>query len=188
MEKQKLNYLEIQTPSDVWKSILELNPINRDAIFLEPFAGENTLYGLVDTNKKDWCEITKGRNIFNYDFESSDVSCIYTNPPFKSDIPDKKGNFKYKNCVFFFLDLFAKKLPKLNKIGFLINAKSFCSLTPNRLTQLKKNGFEMTAITVLNTNYWFGTYYFVVFERGQTNKLVKVIEKTFTQKFVLKSL
>lgn len=183
MEKPRLNYLDIQTNSDVWIELLKLNPINNDEIFLEPFAGENSLYDLVETNKKEWCEITKGRNIFDYDFENSNVEIIYTNPPFMADIPNKKGEMKYKNCVFFFLDFLTKKLKKLNKIGFLINAKSFCSLTPNRLKQLKNNGFEMTSMTVLNTNYWYGIYYFIVFERHPTNKLVKIIEKTFTEKF-----
>ena len=84
--------------------------------------------------------------------------------------------------------LLIKQLKKLNKIGFLINAKSFCSLTPNRLTQLNKNGFEISSITVLNTQYWYGCYYFVVFEKTTTNKFVKIIEKTFTQRFVSDSL
>jgi hypothetical protein len=183
MEKEKLDYMAIQTNTDVWKKILELNPIPSDAVFFEPFAGENTLFDLIETNNKEWTEITKGRNIFDYDFLNSDVSCIYTNPPFKCDIPNKKGGLVYKNSCYFFLEYFMTKFKNLKTIGFLINAKSFCSLTPCRLTKLKKLGFEISSITILNTNYWFGVYYFVVFEKETTNKLVKIIEKTFTEKY-----
>jgi hypothetical protein len=182
MQKEKLDYLSIQTSKDVWEALLKLNPINEDDYVLEPFAGENSLYDLIQTNK-DWAEITKGRDIFQYDFENSKATVVYTNPPFKCDIPNKKGEMKYKNSCYFFLEFFMQKLKKLNKIGFLINAKSFGSLTPNRLTKLKKLGFEITSITVLNLSYWWGTYYFVVFEKEPTNKLVKVISKTFTEKF-----
>jgi hypothetical protein len=182
MEKEKLDYMVIQTSPDVWSKILELNPIHPDEVFLEAFSGENSLYDQVDTNKKEWCEITKGRDIFDYDFENSDVTVIYTNPPFKCDIPNKKGEMKYKNCVFFFLEYFMTRLKHLKTLGFLINAKSFCSLTPNRLHQLEQLGFSISNITVLNTNYWYGCYYFILFERGQTNKCVKIIPKTFTEK------
>ena len=183
MEKPKLDYMAIQSPPDVWEKILELNPINPDEVFMEPFAGENSLYDQVQTNKdKEWCEITKGRDIFNYDFDNSDVTCIYTNSPFKCDIPNKKGIKSYKNCIFYFLNLFMTRLKHLKTIGFLMSSKCFYSLTPNRLNKLSNLGFTISNITVLSTNYWFGLYYFVKWEKNATNKFVHIIPKTFLQK------
>ena len=69
----QLSYNDIQTPSHVWKKLLELNPIPTNSIFLEPFAGQNSLYGLIEC-EKDWCEIDRQRNIFDYDFHNSFVS------------------------------------------------------------------------------------------------------------------
>lgn len=34
-----LSYLDIQTKPDVWTKLLELNPIDANEIFYEPFAG-----------------------------------------------------------------------------------------------------------------------------------------------------
>jgi len=182
IEKPKLDYLSIQTPVSIWEEILKLNPIHPDEVFLEPFAGENSLFNQVQTNKKEWCEITKGRDIFDYDFENSDVTVIYTNSPFKCDIPNRKGIKSYKNCIYFFLQHFMTRLKHLKTIGFLISSKCFYSLTPNRLNKLEQLGFSISNITVLSTNYWYSTYYFILFERGQTNKFVKIIPKTFTEK------
>ena len=179
MEKTKLDYMAIQTDPAIWSKLLELNPINPDAVFLEAFAGENSLYDQVTCEKKEWCEITKGRDVFDYDYKNSKVTCIYTNPPFKADIPNRKGIKSYKNCVYFFLEYFMKNLKHLETIGFLINAKSFCSLTPHRLHRLEQLDFSISSITVLNTTQWYGCYYMVVFQRGQTNKCVKIIKDTF---------
>jgi hypothetical protein len=183
MEKPKLDYLSIQTPVSIWEEILKLNPINHDAVFYEPFSGENSLFDQVVTNKdKEWTEITKGRDVFDFDYENSEVTCIYTNSPFKCDIPNKKGIKSYKNCVFFFLQHFMTKLKHLKTIGFLMSSKCFYSLTPNRLNKLEQLGFSISTITVLNTNYWYGIYMFIVFEKDATNKPIKIIPKTFTNK------
>lgn len=171
-----LKYEEIQTPVDVWQSILDLNPIEEDDIFFEPFCGEGNLYNLI-TNTKEWCEITKGKDIFDYDFENSNVTTIYSNPPFKCILP----NGKYKNCVYYFFELFMSKLTRLKKIGFLMNAKSFQSITPKRMARLNELGFYVSSITMLNCNYWYGLYYFILFEKQPTNNLIKVIKTTFTK-------
>jgi hypothetical protein len=177
-----LSYQEIQTPSDIWTELLKLNPIDANELFFEPFAGENSLFEQVHTNTKYWTEITKGKDVFDFD-KKNEVTCIYTNPPFKCFIPNAKGQKVYKNSVFYFLDYFVSLYPNLKSIGFLINAKSFNALTPFRLDKLKQKGFTISALTVLNTNYWYQGYYFVVFQRD-SNGLAKIniIPKTFTKK------
>lgn len=183
MEKPKLDYMAIQTDPSIWSKLLELNPINPDAVFYEPFSGENSLFNQVHTNtEKEWTELERGKDVFDYDFDNSEVTCIYTNPPFKADIPNKKGEMKYKNCVFFFLQHFMTRLKHLKTIGFLMSSKCFYSLTPNRLNKLSNLGFTISNITVLNTNYWYSTYYFIVFTKDATNKFIQIIPKTFTNK------
>lgn len=172
-----LDYLEIQTPPDVWTEILKLLPIRDDAIFLEPFKGQGSLYNQV-TCLKEWCEIEEGRDIFNYDCDKSIVTTIYTNPPFKCEITNKKGQKVVKNAVYYFLEYFMEKITSLEEVGFLINAKSWNSITPKRLSKLQKLGFYIHNIIVLNCNYWYGTYYFVLFKKYNSNLIIP-IEKTF---------
>lgn len=174
-----LSYEEIQTAIPVWTELLRLNPIDKDAIVLEPFKGLGNLYNLIDTNKKYYCEIEEDKNIFDFK-EKDNITCIYTNPPFKCLIPNKKGEMVYKNAIFFFLDYFTLNYKNLNTLGFLINATGFNALTPYRLTKLKTQGFTISAITILNTNWWWGTYYFIVLKKNDTNKAnIHIIPKTF---------
>lgn len=96
-----LSYEFIQTAIPVWTELLKLNPIDKDAIFLEPFKGHGNLYNLIDTNKKYYCEIEEGKDIFNFEHKD-EITTILTNPPFKSFIINKKGQMVYKNAIFFF--------------------------------------------------------------------------------------
>lgn len=175
-----LNYMEIQTPIEVWTELLRLNPIDETEIFFEPFRGEGSLFNQVNTNTKYWTEIEEDKDVFDFEYKN-DITCIYTNPPFKALIPNKKGQKVYKNAVFYFLDYFVSMYPKLNTIGFLINANSFNALTPYRLARLKTKGFTISGITFLNTNYWYGSYYFVIFKRNNESANIHIIEKTFTK-------
>ena len=61
-----LNYLQIQTPKNVWIELLRLNPIDPNEIFFEPFAGEKSLLDLIDTNKKYWNEIEENKDVFDF--------------------------------------------------------------------------------------------------------------------------
>jgi hypothetical protein len=175
-----LNFEDIQTPTDVWSKLLELNPIDDDAIFYEPFKGVGNLYNLV-TNKKYWTEITEGKDVFDFD-KKDEITCIYSNFPFKCNIPNKKGELKYKNAGYFFLEYFADNYPNLDTIGTLVSSKIFNSFTPKRLKKLQDKGFTIKSMTCLNCNYWYSTYYFVLFERNTNNDFIKIIDKTFTKK------
>jgi len=176
---QTLDYFEIQTPVDVWSEILKLNPINTDDCFYEPFRGTGNLYNQVTNKNKYWSEITQGKDVFDFD-KKNEVNVIYTNPPFKTNIPDKKGQMKYKNCVFYFLDYFITSYPNLHTIGFLISYKTFHSFTPNRLQQIKNKGFQIQNITILNTKYWWGNYFFILFRKFDGESPIKIIPKTFS--------
>ena len=56
-----LNYLQIQTPPDVWAELLKLNPIDTNETFYEPFRGEGSLFNQVDCSVKFWSEIEDER-------------------------------------------------------------------------------------------------------------------------------
>ena len=105
-----LNYLDIQTPINVWVELLRLNPIDKEAYFFEPFRGEGSLYNQVDCSIKFWSEIEEGEDVFNFK-NKTDVTVIYTNPPFKANIKNKKGESVYKNAIFYFLDYFVSMYP-----------------------------------------------------------------------------
>ena len=175
----ELDYGAIQTPADVWTKILNELPVREDAIFLEPFKGEGSLYNQIQC-EKDWCEITEGRDVFDYDCDNSNVTTIITNPPFKAEIPNKKGEKRIKNAVYYFLEYFMSKIKTLEEVGFLINAKSFQSLTPKRFVRLQELGFYVHNIVVLNCNYWWGTYYYILFKKYNINFLIP-IKETFVR-------
>lgn len=174
-----LSFEDIQTPSEVWTKLLELNPIDPDEVFYEPFRGTGNLFNQV-TNKKYWTEITEGKDVFDFN-NKNEITCIYTNPPYICSIPDKKGNFKEKNAVYFFMEYFITNYPNLKKIGFIMNMKCFNSFTPIRLSKLQKLGFTISSITMFNCNFWFGLNLFVVFDKDDNN-CFKFIEKPFTKK------
>lgn len=166
---------DIQTPYDVWTKLLDLHPIDENLVFYEPFRGIGNLYEQVVNNTKYWSEIVDGKDVFDFD-KIDEVEVIYTNPPFKADIYGK-----YVNAVYFFLRYFAQNYTNLKQIGFLINANSYNALTPKRFSELADLNFHLSAQTVFNTNYWYGTYYFLVFKKSETPLLVKFdwIRKTF---------
>lgn len=169
------SYEMIQTPIEVWEYILNIFPIQSDRIFFEPFKGDGNLYNLINC-EKEWCELMQGKDIFDYDFKNSNVTTLWTNPPFKSIITNKNNirSTIAKNCVFYFLEKFMTELPKLNEIGFLINAKSFQSLTPKRLTKLNKLGFYIHNVVSLNIQKWYGLYYFVRFVKEPNNSFIPI--------------
>jgi hypothetical protein len=172
-----LSYDQIQTPKLVWEKLLELNPIDKNAVFFEPFSGENSLYDQVDCVVKNWCEITKGKDIFFFEFKD-EIEVIYTNPPYLCSIPNKKGIFKERNAVYFFMEYFMTNYRNLKKIGFIMNQKCFSSFTPKRLKKLNDLGFTISTMTLFNCNFWFGLHYFVVFDK-EPNSCYKYIEQTF---------
>ena len=169
-----------QTPPQVWTALLEKCPIDKDEVFYEPFKGVGNLYNQVQTNKKYFSEINEGLDaaLFNYE-TNNDITVIYTNPPFKCELTNKKGIKKIKNCVYYWLEFFMQKCVSLKKIGFLMNTACLQSLTPKRLKKLDELGFSITKIIVLNIQIWFGRYYWVLFEKNQTNKLVEYIADYF---------
>lgn len=66
----------VMTPEFLAKFIIEY--FNPKGIVLEPCKGNDSFYRNIK-NKKDWCEISKGKDFLNY---NKKVDWIITNPPF----------------------------------------------------------------------------------------------------------
>ena len=79
----KSNKTTTSTPNDVVMTKIEtakwiINYFKPTGKILEPCKGDGAFYNQFDGDK-DWCEITKGKNFFEYDKR---VDWIITNPPF----------------------------------------------------------------------------------------------------------
>jgi hypothetical protein len=173
------SYEEIQTDKTVWTALLEKCPISSEEIFYEPFKGTGNLYDQVDCKKKYWAEITEGHDVFDFEQTNKDITVIYSNPPFKCLIPNKKGIKTLKNCCYFFLEYFMLNFVSLKRIGFILNTACFQSLTPKRYKRMEDLGFTVTKLVVFNVQKWYGRYYFIVFERASTNKFVEYLPNYF---------
>lgn len=70
----------IMTPPQLASTIINSLPISCDDSLLEPFRGDGAFYNAFpNNNPKDWCEITDGKDFFDY---TQNVDWIITNPPY----------------------------------------------------------------------------------------------------------
>lgn len=69
---------KVYTPDEVAKQLISLLPIKDTDRVLEPCMGEGSFYHNLP-GIKDWCEIDRGRDFFEY---NAKVNWIVTNPPY----------------------------------------------------------------------------------------------------------
>lgn len=67
----------VMTPIATAKTIMDY--YNPDGYILEPCRGTGSFYNLMDPAYRDWCEISEGKDFFDYTHK---VNWIITNPPF----------------------------------------------------------------------------------------------------------
>ena len=60
-----------------------------------------------------------------------------------------------------------------------MNFACFQSLTPKRLQEMDQLGFTISKVIVLNIQAWYGRYYFVLFEKDRTNKVIDYLPNYF---------
>ena len=71
------------TPAQLVKQLLEHVPLDHGDMVLDPFMGEGAFFNAYfPCVRSDWCEITKGRDFYEY---VKPVDWVISNPPF-SDI------------------------------------------------------------------------------------------------------
>tara|TARA_R110000823_G_scaffold301545_2_gene422577 strand:- start:2327 stop:2806 length:480 start_codon:yes stop_codon:yes gene_type:complete len=151
MTEQSFNY----TPDDICEKIIEYLKLDKNKSYCEPFSGNHNFFKLLPDNK-EYYEIQEGRDFFKCD---KNYDIIITNPPYK----DYETNTK--NIM---IDCYEKSFDvALEKCIFLINSQSFNSLTPLRLDNWKKKGWEITDIRIYNIKKWYGRYYLITFEKNK---------------------
>ena len=71
----------VYTPLPVAKMMIEMADIKESDTVLDPSLGAGVFYNNLPKCKKDWCEITKGRDFFEYT-KGKKYDWIIGNPPY----------------------------------------------------------------------------------------------------------
>lgn len=115
--------------------------------WLDPFKGKGAYFDAFPTQNKDWCEITEGRDFFEW---KGSVDLIVSNPPYS--LMDKV------------LEASIALKPRI--ISYLIGQGN---LTARRIELLNNAGYGLSKLKMIKVYEWYGLSYIVVFERGATN-------------------
>lgn len=146
-----------QTPGDICRKIITLFDWSKGERVLEPFSGDGNFYrNLPQHVRKDWCEIRRGRDFFDY--SGPRPRTILTNPPFR-DVAN--GNNLVVPCLEGCLQL------ATHRVIYFVNHKVFNALTPNRLATYAERGWSITHLSIWDVRKWFGRYYLMVWEKGK---------------------
>jgi len=111
--------------------------------------------------KKDWCEITEGKDIFEY---AGMVDWIVSNPPYS------------------LLDKIFKKLTVMCNKGFTL-LLSMHNLTPKRIDEIEKAGFGLRLIYFVRIKGWFGYNIVCFWEKGFKN-IVSCDRKLYENNYI----
>jgi len=132
------------TPIDVAKKHISL--ITHKGLWFDPFRGLGAYYNNFD-NEKDWCEITDGKDFFEYKGKP-DVIC--SNPPYS--IIDKviKKSIELKPIIISYLLLHG-------------------ALTTKRLEIFNNAGYGLVSIYITKVFSWYGMSEAYTFELGKPN-------------------
>jgi hypothetical protein len=145
-----------QTPEDLCREIIRSIPWTDGEVVLEPFCGDGNFYNnLPECVHKDWCEIKKGRDFFEY---QGTVDTIITNPPFRTE---SGGENLVVPCLERCLQVAQKR------VIYFVNHKVFNALTPGRLKDYEEQGWHITHLSVWDVKKWFGRYYLIIWEKGK---------------------
>jgi hypothetical protein len=135
------------TPIDAVKKHLTLIQSSPSDKWLDPFYGEGAYYNLFPTDNKDWTEIAKGKDFFEYNTE---VDIICSNPPYSMINNVLKKSVELK--------------PRI--ISYLIGQGN---LTTQRIEYMNQQGYGLSRLLMLKIYKWYGFSYIVVFEKGGNN-------------------
>ena len=146
-----------QTPVEICRQIIGLVPWTDGELVLEPFCGDGNFYrNLPQSVRKDWCEIKRGRDFFQYQGPRPDT--VISNPPFR----DAAGG---NNLVVPCLERCLHEAKR--RVIYFVNHKTFNALTPGRLKKYEGWGWGITHLSVWDVRKWFGRYYLIIWERGK---------------------
>ena len=134
------------TPLDLAKICIDMTPLKKGDIVLDPFMGEGAFYNQYPSfvNKK-WCEIEKKRDFFKY---NKKVDWCVSNPPYSK-----------------MQEVFEHSMKICNKgFGFLIGV---INMTPMRMKLMEENGFSITHMHLCQVTGWFGKSLYFIAEKNK---------------------
>ena len=143
----------IYTPKPVALKMMEMCKITPDMTVLDCSKGGGVFYDNLPVCKKDWCEITDGKDFFEY---SERVDLIIGNPPFSL----------WNKWI-------QKTMELTDKFCYIMGCFNF---TDKRLRDIISKGFGITKLHLLKIDWWFSPSYLVVFEKGKDS--IISVEKT----------
>lgn len=149
---------KIYTPVEIAKQIIDLFPLYGKV--LDPFMGGGSFYEQFPLAlEKDWCEIDKGKNFFDY---NQSVDWIVSNPPYSIFDEVLEHSFEIADNVVYLVpmskvfssfnrirkilnygDIREIHLVSASKCGFPFGFSSVCDLVPKRIYRTncyKRNG------------------------------------------------
>jgi len=134
----------IYTPKPVAKIMIDMCEIKPTDKVLDPSRGKGVFFNNLPECQKDWCEITDGKNFFDF---NERVDLVIGNPPYSiwSDWIEHTMNITDKFCYIF----------------------GSMNFTDDRLRNIIDQGFGVTKFHLLKIDWWFSPSYIIVFERGK---------------------
>jgi hypothetical protein len=146
----------IYTPKPVALKMIEMCNLKEGDTVLDPSYGGGVFYdNLPEYVNKEWCEIDKGKDFFEYDKK---VDFIIGNPPYSilNKWLDKTMDLTDKFCYI---------------LGF--------NLTDTRLKKITERGYGITRMHIIDIDWWFGHSFIVLFEKNKpsiiTAEPIKII-------------
>jgi len=103
------------TPERIAKFIIKW--ASPKGFILDPCAGEKVFYNNFPTNKKDWCEITDGKDFYSWDKK---IDWIISNPPYSDFDRFLEHSFSIANNIVY-LTPFAKIFKSMGTIEKIFN-------------------------------------------------------------------
>ena len=146
IQKRKTANDVVLTPKKLAIDMINLCNIDPTDTVLDCSLGKGIFYNNFPQCDKDWCEIEKGRDFFEYT-KGKKYDWVIGNPPYS---------------------LWDKWLKHTCKI-----TDKFCyifgvyNLTPPRVDEIIKEGFGITSITLCKVDWWFSPSFVVIFEKNK---------------------
>ena len=145
IKSRKTAFDAIYKPKSVALKMIDMCDLKEGDTVLDPSYGGGIFYdNLPEYVNKEWCEIDKGKDFFEYDKK---VDCIIGNPPYSL------WN-KWLDHTIKLTDKFCYIFGNLN-------------FTDKRIREIIDKGYGITKFHLLKIDWWFSPSYLVVFEKNK---------------------
>ena len=147
----------IYTPKKLAIDMINMCDIKPTDNVLDPSLGDGIFYNNFPKCNKDWCEIDKGRDFFEYT-KGKKYDWVIGNPPYSIWTKWMKHTAKITDKVCYIFGLY--------------------NLTPPRVDEMKKMGFGITSMMICKVDWWFSPSWVVIFEKNKPS-VVNVIRDRY---------